>query len=1164
MKNLFTKAGSIPFLVAVFLNAFVDLGHKIVIQNTIFKMHDGSEQVVLTAVLNALILLPYILLFSPAGHMSDRYPKHHVMRASAWAAVVLTCGITVCYAMGWFWPAFVMTFLLGVQSAFYSPAKLGYIRGFYGKSHLAQANGAVSAITIVAILAGTFVFSIVFESVFPQDAQTKADVLPALLPVGFILIINAVIELVMMYRLPQADTPAPGAALLLRRYLSGGLIKENLQPVLSRSEIRLSIIGLAMFWSVGQVLLAAFPAFAKAQTGEVNTVIIQAILGASGLGIAIGSIIASRVSRNYIETGLIPVGAAGIALGLLVLPHLHSQTAMALDFLFIGTMGGLFIVPLNSLIQFYASEHELGKVLAGNNLIQNITMFSFLMITVSFAQWGISSKFLLVFMAVFALVGGAYTVYKLPQSLVRLVVASLLSKRYRVQVQGMKNIPNRGGILLLGNHITWIDWAIIQIASPRPVHFVMHKRIYEVWYLTWFFKLFGCIPIERGASSQASLDAVAELLNAGKVVCLFPEGALSRTGHLGEFRRGYERAAAQCDENVLIQPFYLRGLWGSQFSYSSEKLKRYSHDGWKRDVIVAFGRPEAISTKADQIKRKIFDLSVSSWQHYADTLPSLPDAWIASCKRRGNDTALIDSSGQSLSASRLLAVAICFSRRIKGISKEQNVGLLLPTSAGGVIANMAALLAGKTIVNINYSASESAFSSALAQANIKTVYTSEKFLAKLKTRGIDFSHPLSDVNVVYLEKLKDSISPAELGYSFALVKLLPTCLLKPIIRRKHNAQTTAAILFSSGSEGAPKGVMLSHTNIMANLKQISDVLNVEDRDVMMASLPLFHAFGLTVTQFLPMIEGLPMVCHPDPTDVEGVAKAVARYKATILCGTSTFFRLYCRSNKVHPLMLQSLRLVIAGAEKLNSDVRDDFKLKFNKDILEGYGATETTPVASVNLPGSLDTQSWKVQLGGKLGTVGMPLPGTSFKVANPDTWEKLPSGHPGMILIGGAQVMQGYLAMPEKTAEVIRVIDDTRWYVTGDKGYVDEDGFLTIVDRYSRFAKVGGEMISLSAVEHAVVDSLRDGHHELEVVAVAIPDDRKGEKIVVLCDRDIRLEEIKTAMLEKGCSALIIPSQVIHVETLPKLGSGKTDFSQAKMLVCTIMKENQRSAEKPS
>lgn len=1150
-KKLFQHTGAWPFIIAVFLNAFVDLGHKIVVQNTIFKIHDGPEQVILTAILNALILLPFILLFSPAGYASDRYPKHRVMQATSWAAVFLTTGITICYAMGWFWAAFTMTFLLAAQSAIYSPAKLGYIRGFFGKEHLAEANGLVSATAIIAILFGTFAFSIVFESVFPPGVTDKNDVLTTLVPVGILLVINSVFELVMVYRLPQVDHPQTTETFDTSKYLKGGLIKSNLNPILERDVIRLSIVGLAMFWSIGQVLLAAFPAFAKAQTGETNTIVIQAILGATGIGIAIGSMIASRISKNYIETGLIPVGAAGIALGLTLLPHLQSQLLMGLDFLFIGVMGGLFIVPLNALIQFHANEKELGKVLAGNNLFQNIAMFSFLCLTVSFSLAGIGAKQLLILIAIVAVIGGCYTVRKLPQSLVRFILSALLSRRYRVNVQGMKNIPNDGGVLLLGNHITWIDWAIIQLACPRPVQFVMHKRFYERWHLKWFFQMFGCIPIEKGSSSKASLETVANLLNDGKVVCLFPEGALSRTGHLGEFRRGFERATEKCNDNVVILPFYLRGLWGSQFSYSSEKIKNKPISGWRRDIIVAFGEAIDKNTKADVLKRRVFDLSVSSWQSYANELPTLAHAWIDTCTHQRNDLAVADTSSQPLTSARLFTAAIAFSKRIKRNSPESNIGLLVPTSAGGVIANMATLMLGKTIINLNYTASAAAMQSALDQAEVESIYTSKKFIKKLEARGFDFSESFRNRKIFFLEDLKESISSFELSYTYLLARTLPSFALKKIFCRNQNPLSTAAILFSSGSEGQPKGIRLSHVNIMANLKQIADVLNTQDNDVMMASLPLFHAFGLTVTQFLPLIEGLPMVCHPDPTDALGIGKAVAKYRATIMCGTSTFLRLYTRNSKVHPLMLQSLRLTIAGAERLNPEVRDAFKLKFNQDILEGYGTTETTPVASVNVPSSLDTGSWKIQLGEKRGSVGMPLPGTSFKVVDPETMEELPSGQSGMVLIGGAQVMQGYLNSPEQTQDVIKEIESIRWYVTGDKGYLDEDGFLTIVDRYSRFAKLGGEMISLGSVEQTVIESLKESHPDLEVVATNIPDNKKGEQIILLSDRNITQEELRSQMLAYDCHALMIPTRVIQVDTLPKLGSGKTDFTAAKQIALT-------------
>ncbi len=1164
MKKLLSVPSAIPFLIAVFMNAFVDLGHKIVIQNTLFKIYDGPELVILTAVINGLILLPFILLFSPAGFVSDRFPKHHVMRISAWAAVALTVAITLCYAQGWFWLAFAMTFLLAVQSAFYSPAKYAYLKGFFGKSRLAEANGLVQSISIVAILSGTFAFSVLFEIWFPQsivegEPVSKSQVLQAVMPIGFILMMNSIIELIMMYRLPNTDTDDSdfNETLSFKHYITGRSCRSNLANVLKLRGIRLAIIGLAMFWSVGQVMLAAFPAFAKESLGEMNTIIIQGILASTGIGIAIGSILAGRFSKNYIETGLIPIGAAGIAIGLFVLPSLTSVYALVINFLWIGIMGGFFIIPLNALIQFYANESVLGKTLAANNFIQNISMLMFLVITVLFSLTGIASQQLLQLIAFVALVGGIYTVYQLPQSLVRLVMSFIMTRHYKTRVQGMQNIPETGGVLLLGNHISLVDWAIIQIACPRPVHFVMDKSIYDRWYLQWFLKLVGCIPIQSGAGSRKSLESVANLLDEGKVVCLFPEGLLSRTGHLAEFRKGYEKAtalASHTEQNpVHIIPFYLHGLWGSQFSRSSDRLKAMRSSGLGREVIIAFGQPLSKDTPASLLKQRIFDLSVHSWQVYIQSQGSLADAWIDTVKRQKGRMAIADTMADSLSATKALAVASAFSQRIAQKSPEQNIGLLLPTSLGGVLANMAGLLAGKTLVNLNYTASIEALSAAIQQAEIKTVYTSQRFLKKLSDKGFDISPVLNHVDVVYLEDIKQNINKAELFARWALVKFMPASMLKKILAKRSTADSVAAILFSSGSEGLPKGVQLTHHAILANVKQVADVLNTQHDDRIMASLPLFHAFGLTVTQFMPLIEGLPMVCHADPTDVVNIAKAVSKHRVTVMCGTSTFLRLYCRNNKVHPLMLDSLRIVVAGAEKLNEDVRDAFKMKFNKSIYEGYGATETAPVASVNIPDAMSQKDYKIQKGNKLGTVGMPLPGTSFKVVDPESMDELPIGQEGMILIGGVQLMRGYLNNPEKNQQVLKVFDGLTWYVTGDKGALDEDGYLSIVDRYSRFAKIGGEMISLSAVEQAVrvscADLLTDSG---ELMAVNIPDAKKGESVVLLSTEVIQLDSIRESMLAHACNPLMIPSNVICCDELPKLGSGKMDFSSAKKIASEI------------
>ena len=1146
MKKLFNTLGALPFLLAVFLNTVVDLGHKIVIQNTIFKVYDGSEQVFLTAIVNALILLPFILMFSTAGFIADKYAKSSVMKFAAWIAVGLTCGITLFYALGWFWAAFAMTFLLAVQSAIYSPAKYGYIKSLFGKENLAEGNGLVQAVSIIGILSGTLLFSVLFESFYPDQALGKADILITLVPIGYILMATSILELVMMYRLPKLEQTDTQQRFEFSDFTSGKMTRDNLRPVIKNHVILQSIIGLSLFWSVGQVMLAAFPSFAKQQTGETNTIVIQAILAASGIGIAIGSMIAARFSRNYIETGLVPVAAAGIAAGLFLLPGLQDLLWMGLDFMFIGAMGGLLIVPLNALIQFHAGSHQIGRVLAANNLLQNISMLLFLAVTVAFSWAELESRQLLYLISIVALLGFGYSVYQLPQSLVRFMLSYLLSARYRVRVEGMQKLPSSGGVLLLGNHISWLDWAIVQIASPRPVRFVMIRSIYERWYLNWFFKMFGCIPIEAGVGSKKSLEQVTELLNNGEVVCLFPEGMISYNGQLSEFKHGYEKAARAANDDVVIVPFYLHGLWGSQFSRANLHFKNMRKRGQRRDLSVHFGDVLDRNTGAEILKRRVFDLSIQAWQSFVDEQPSLGDAWIETVKRNPLKMALADTMSEPLSSFKLLSAAMLFSKRIRRQSPEQNIGLLLPTSGAGIITNMAGLLAGKTLVNLNYTASSQAFASALQQAGIRTVYSSRRFLDKLSKRGLDFSQLLQSVEVVMLEDLKQSIGKVEMIATWLSARLLPTWLLQKLYSKNHDADTTAAILFSSGSEGAPKGIQLSHHNITANLKQVAEVLHAESGDRVLASLPLFHAFGLTVTQFLPLIEGLPVICHADPTDSQGIAKAVAKYKATIMCATSTFLRLYTRDSKAQALMLDSLRLVVSGAERLNPEVRDAFKLKFGKDIYEGYGATETAPVASVNLPDTMDPSNLKQLQGHKPGTVGLPLPGSSFMVVDPQSLKELETGTDGLVLIAGPQVMQAYLDNPEKTAEVIHELNGIRWYATGDKGHLDEDGYLTIVDRYSRFAKIGGEMISLGEVEQAVSKSL--SHEAMDVIAVNLPDERKGERVVLLTEQPIELKALKQAMLEKGVNPLLIPAELITLEQLPKLGSGKTDYVKARQL----------------
>lgn len=545
-----------------------------------------------------------------------------------------------------------------------------------------------------------------------------------------------------------------------------------------------------------------------------------------------------------------------------------------------------------------------------------------------------------------------------------------------------------------------------------------------------------------------------------------------------------------------------------------------------------------------RLKKAVFDLSVRSWKNYADTLPCIQKAWIVSSKEQGKKLCMADSTGTEVSGDRFITgtvmIASSLKARLKGI---QNIGLLLPTSVGGSMGNMAVLTLGKTVVNLNYSSGEESLLHALKIANITKVVASKQFVTKLKAKGFDLTEVLKTVEVIYLEDVKKKMGKVKGLLTLMLVKLLPTWLLSLLYGKGANLDDTAAILFSSGSEGTPKGIELSHKNMMGNIKQAITLINPNDNDVMLGTLPIFHSFGLTVTTLLPLIEGIPVVCHPDPTDGFGIGKMAAKYEATMLFATATFFRLYTRNKKLNPLIFKNLHMVIAGAEKLPKEIRDAFKTKFGHDIYEGYGATETTPVASINIHDVLMQDTWKPQIGHKIGTVGLPVPGSSFKIVDPESFEELKTGEEGMILIGGTQIMKGYIGDTEKTDAVIKELDGIRWYITGDKGRLDEDGFLTIVDRYSRFAKVAGEMVSLGLVEREIVTILGEND---QISISALPDVKKGEKLVLLLEGEMELEILKEQIKSLEMNPLFVPSEYYKVEELPKLGTGKADFKGAK------------------
>ncbi len=1146
IKQLQNVKGLLPYIFVVFLNAIIDLGDKILLQNAIFKFYDGETQIILTAFINALIIIPGILLFTPAGYISDKWSKSIVIRYASKVALGLTLLIMIAYFFGLFKIALFITFLLAAQSAFFFPAKYGLIKEMFGKDRLPEGNGLIQATTIIAILSSSLLFSILFENMITGNEQSVGAYLEAVWPITIILVVLALIQVSLTKKVPIIEEGDKALKLDKEKYLSFGYLKENIALVFKNRVILESIIGLGLFYGISQVLLAIFGVHLEEVSHEHNTVVAQGIMAMAGLGIAIGAMLTAKFSKNYIETGLIPVGILGIVTAIILITKTSSTYLLGAEFLLFGIFGGFILVILNSLIQYRAKSHELGRVMAASNWVQNIFMLTFLLLTVFAALSSVETKTLFTFLSTVAIIGLLYTLITLPQFLLRFIFKFIASFRYNLKTHGVENFPKDGAALLLGNHVSWIDWMVLSIAAPRRVSFVIERSIYEKWYLKPIFKFFGLIPISAKASKEAFRDIRAKL-DQGKIVALFPEGSISRNGHLGMFQKGFELALK--DSDIPIIPFYIRGLWGSRFSYAHTKQKENVKTR-ERDVGVSFGKALPSSTTASELKQVIFQLQIESWNKYIDTLKPLQVAWLEMAKKRGSKLAIADATGASLGAQKFAAVVKTFASQIEKRSKnEQNIGIVMPASVGGSLINMATLLLGKTIVNLNYTANEESLKHAIKLADIKTIYTSKQFLVKLKAKGMDIEKALHNANIVYVEDIKADIKKIDVLKNWALIKFLPSVILKKLWIKKSTIDDTAAILFSSGSEGVPKGIELTHKNFMGNIKQFCSMLNFQDDDVILATLPTFHVFGLTVTMLAPLIEGVPFIAQPDPTDAEGVGKLAAKHRATLLFGTSTFFRIYAKNRKLLPLMFESIRFVVGGAEKVSDDVRNGFKQKFGLDIHEAYGATEATPGISTNIPDVLNTQYWNIQIGQKIGTVGMPFPGSACKIVDPDTYEELPQGESGMIIVGGTQVMKGYLKDPEKTKEAIIEKDGVRWYITGDKGYLDKDGFLTLVDRYSRFAKIAGEMISLGAVEEAIRAIVPE---EVDIVAANAPDAKKGEKVVLLYNGEISKEELKALIKASSLNPLMQPSEYYFLEEMPKLGSGKTDLKMAKKIATEL------------
>src|SRR6266436_5845646 len=668
---------------------------------------------------------------------------------------------------------------------------------------------------------------------------------------------------------------------------------------------------------------------------------------------------------------------------------------------------------------------------------------------------------------------------------------------YRVTASGLENLP-AGGFLLVPNHITWVDALILQLACPRPIRYVIDQEYYHKRILHPILRALGCIPISN-RHSHAAVRAAAERIAAGEIVCVFPEGELERRGTLLRLQRGYEVIARHAQAQVV--PVWLDQLWGSIFSFQGGKFFRKFPKQIPYPVTIAFGKPLA-SKAADvaTMREELLKLGEFCFGRRPSLERHLAEECVRGLKHRPFATAVIDGiDHSSLSRAKLLGAASALSRHLRKEFPDERIAIVLPASKGSMVANLAVMLANKVPVDLNFTMGRAANESCCRRANLRVAISATPFIERVK----DFPWP---ERVLKLDELMPQMKRQIILWWIASIVVPARLLLRLLKIPRKGGHAEAVLLFTSGTTGEPKGAVMSHRNVVGNVFQFRQLLDAKKTDTILASLPFFHTFGSTVTLWYPLIEGVRIVTYPNPLDASKCAALIDRYELTFLLLTPTFLRLYLR--KAEPEQLRSLRLIITVAEKLPLELATHFEERFRKKVFEGYGLTETAPVVSVNLPDPEPKKPGEhVQPSSRLGSVGRLAPGIAAEIREPETDRKLSLYETGMLWLRGVNIFEGYLHDPQRTAEVLR----DGWLKTGDVGRFDEDGFLYIEGRLSRFLKIGGEMVPHETIEQKIMAALNIEQGERVVTVMGIPDSAKGEALVLLSSIEIDQPKLRAA-----------------------------------------------------
>ena len=1095
-----------------------------------------ANKAVIVALAAAFFMLPFFLFSALAGELADKYRKDILIKATKGLEVIIVLLAGTGFLTGNVPLLLFVLFLMGTQSAFFGPVKYSILPDILQEKQLIAGNGIIEAATYGAILQGTVFGGLIITlsrlKLFKFEIPLNEYSLP-----GIILAV-AVLGLLASFFIP-AQKPANPNLKVDKNFLRSTW--KNMAFAKQNHTIFLCILGISWFWMLGMALVAQMPAFAHNVLNGTESVYIF-LLTLFSCGIGLGSLLCQFLVKGEITSKYVPISALIMTVFLADLAcaaagyvpsvdpinvkdffALFVGKRITVDLLGFAVCGGLYVVPLNAMLQSLASGDERSRVIATNNIINSL----FMVLGAGFCALLLWMRFTIpTLFGVIAFANALAAIYicgLLPHHIIRMILKRWLNFAYGVKVNGREHWKNlQGNALIIANHTSFLDAVLLWVYLPDDLYFAIDTYVSQKWWVKPFLHLVKYFPIDP--TNPMAVKSIIEEVKSGKRVVIFPEGRITTTGGLMKIYPGPAMIADKSDAQLL--PVYLEGSQYSLFSRFGTQFKTRPHS----KITITIQPPttlkmdENLSGKARRLAagRKLYDLMATMKYAAGNIQETLFDSLIDASKLVGRRARVInDVTRHPLNFGQFFTAVFVLGKQIAKEQKQgDKAGFLLPNMTASVVTFFGMRAFNITPCMLNFSTGAKNMLACCKAAQINTVFTSKMFLQQGGLTETAKALEGAGIRLVYLEDLKKRITLWDKIVGF-VASYFPRRYYK-MVRGNVSSKDPAVVLFTSGSEGTPKGVVLSHENLQANVLQVHSVLDFGINNRVFNAMPIFHSFGLTGGVLLPLLSGVPVFCYPSPLHYRIVPELVYNRNTTIIFGTDTFFNGYAKM--AHPYDFYSVKLAVVGAEKLKEETIRKYYDQFGLRIMEGYGATETAPVMAVNTPMHF-----------KRGSVGRFLPGIEYKL------EQIPGVEEGgKLWVKGANVMAGYLR--DTNPGVLEAPKDG-WYDTGDIVRVDEDGFVFILGRAKRFAKIAGEMISLTAVE-TEINALWPEHTH---AVVNIPDEKKGEQLVLFTTKPAaERSALITAFQEKGLSELAVPKTIYTVEEIPLMGTGKVDYVKLK------------------